>query len=397
MKIFDILIHAGLFKPLIGAQNRYNNLTRQLQKRGASVVVLEPDDYVDAQDRTLATVYSYKELKLFGRNFCSFRDIVPSFVWAVFRIVQTDHIDLIQITHPSGASVAKIAPTLARKRVPIVYAPHNVESDVVELSLSTDRRYTRLERGIVPAYFRALERLVCRHVADCVITVSKQDRNTFVNKFELDPKKVFVVPSGCTLTILPSDAERAAIRQELGISGDALCILFHGFYAYGPNREAFETINTYIAPKVAAVNDRALFVLAGTEAPVFEHDNVKSLGFVDDLQRLLAIADVAVVPITTGFGTKLKVFDYMNAALPIVATRKAMEGIEATDGQEALIVETVGDVFIDALVSLLEDAGERRRLGANARQLLEAKYTWDAIGAHLVAVYQRILGGRAAL
>jgi glycosyltransferase involved in cell wall biosynthesis len=396
VKIFDILIHAGLFKPLIGVQNRYNNLTRQLRKRGASVVVLEPDDYVDAQDRTLATVYSYKELRLFGRNFCSFRDIVPSFVRAVFRIVQTDHFDLIQITHPSGASVAKLATTLARKRVPIVYAPHNVESDVIEV-FSRDRRYNRLERGIVPAYFSALERLVCRHVADSVITVSEQDRNTFVNKFELDPKKVFVVPSGCTLTMLPSDAKRAAIRQELGISGDALCILFHGFYSYGPNREAFETINTYIAPKVAAVNDRALFVLAGTEAPVFERDNVKSLGFVVDLQRLLAIADVAVVPITTGFGTKLKVFDYMNAALPIVATRKAMEGIEATDGQEALIVETVGDVFIEALVRLLEDAGERRRLGANARQLLEAKYTWDAIGAHLVAVYQRILGGRAAL
>jgi len=58
--------------------------------------------------------------------------------------------------------------------------------------------------------------------------------------------------------------------------------------------------------------------------PKFERANVRSFGFIKDLHQAISIADIALVPITSGGGTKLKIFDYMNAGLPIITTRKAL-------------------------------------------------------------------------
>jgi len=100
------------------------------------------------------------------------------------------------------------------------------------------------------------------------------------------------------------------------------------------------------------------------------------------------------VPISAGSGTRLKIFQYMNRGLPIVTTEKGIEGISARDGEHALIVPRIDERFVDKVAYLLENERERARLGANARKLLEEKYTWDAIGAQLLAVYKRVLEGR---
>jgi glycosyltransferase involved in cell wall biosynthesis len=394
--IFEVFLYAGLSKPHTGSQQRYYNLVQQLQERGHDVVILEPDVCADPRDKTLAEVYLYHDVELFGRGLVEVRDIEPSYLREIFKIISTHNFDLIEISYPSGILIVKIATILTRKKAPIVYAPHNVESDIGQEAFWMAHLRTRIERYIVPRYLFALEKLTCRVLADSIITVSDKDRDILVGKFQVNREKVHVVTSGCTLTALTTDGERTAIREDLGIGRDALVIVFHGTYGYGPNREAFDVIEKELAPVVAASNEQAIFLLAGTGAPVFERRNVKSVGFVEDLGRLLTISDIAIVPLTSGGGTKLKVFEYMNASLPIIATKKAIEGIDMTDGQDALIAETVNDELIDKLLSLLGDEAERRRLGSNARRLLAAKYTWNAAGTQLVNTYADILGRRNA-
>jgi glycosyltransferase involved in cell wall biosynthesis len=137
-----------------------------------------------------------------------------------------------------------------------------------------------------------------------------------------------------------------------------------------------------------------LFLVGGTGAPTFERENVRSVGFIEDLPRFLAAGEIAIVPIGTGSGTRLKILQYMNRGLPIVTTEKGIEGVTARNGEHALIVPTIDERFIDNVACLLENESERARLGANARKLLEAKYTWNAIGAQLLGAYKRVLEGR---
>ena len=64
---------------------------------------------------------------------------------------------------------------------------------------------------------------------------------------------------------------------------------------------------------------------------------------------MLNSSDIGIVPILHGGGTKLKIFDYMGVGLPIVTTKKGIEGIEAKNGQHAIIVDDVNEEFINAI------------------------------------------------
>jgi glycosyltransferase involved in cell wall biosynthesis len=394
VNILDITIHVGLSQPKNGAQERYANLARQLTARDNSVIVLEAAEFVDPEDATLATIYSYSDLKFFGRTLRVFRDLAPSFARSVIRILRENAVDLIQISHPSGAFAVKLATLLMASGAPLVYAPHNVESELLSETFSTDPHYTRIERVVLPRYIFLLEFLICRFVAQYVIAVSERDKDVIIRRFRLAPAKITVIPSGCSLDRLPTDEEKARARREEGISEHAPVIVFHGYYPYPPNREAFDVIERYLAPRLRMVNSNVVFLVGGTGAPTFERENVRSVGFIEDLPRFLAAGDIATVPIGAGSGTRLKIFQYMNRGLPIVTTEKGIEGVAAHNGEHALIVPRVDEGFVDKVAYLLENESERARLGANARKLLEAKYTWDAIGAQLLGVYKRVLEGR---
>ena len=53
------------------------------------------------------------------------------------------------------------------------------------------------------------------------------------------------------------------------------------------------------------------FVIVGNGVPRCElDDNVKCLGFVDEIYALLKSSDIAIVPLQSGSGTRLKILDY---------------------------------------------------------------------------------------
>jgi glycosyltransferase involved in cell wall biosynthesis len=65
----------------------------------------------------------------------------------------------------------------------------------------------------------------------------------------------------------------------------------------------------------------------------------------------------------------------------------------AIAGETALTV-SVDDVeaLAGAMAKLAADAELRRRLGANARALVERKFSADAIGRQTVELYDRLIG-----
>ena len=71
-----------------------------------------------------------------------------------------------------------------------------------------------------------------------------------------------------------------------------------------------------LAPRPRMINSNVLFLVGGTGAPTFERENVRSVGFTEDLPRFFAVGDIATLPKDAGSGTRLKLFQYTNRGFP---------------------------------------------------------------------------------
>ena len=394
MDILSIAVHYGLSKPSGGGQNRYSHIIQELRRRGNNVIVLEPEIFFDASDQERAKIYTYPRYSIFGRTLNLLKDLDIWFLIKLIEIFRSEHIDLIAIDSPYGALAVRLAAKLTKNDAPVIYSSHNVESSFTSEVTPQFAQLSHLERRMIPQYVTALERLTARHLVAHITAVSDADGRLFRRKYGLNKDKITVIPSGCQLETPLDQQEKKRLRAEMGFNPDSVIVVFHGTYSFPPNRDAIDTIAHYVAPQFER-DESVLFVLYGSDVPKFERANVRSFGFVEDLHQALSVADIALVPLRSGSGTKLKLFDYMNAGLPIITTRKGIEGIRASDKEHVVIVDNIDNEMIDSLKYLVHNRQERERLGLNARRLAEDEYSWGVIGDKLDHTYRK-LGKRGA-
>jgi len=352
------------------------------------MVVLEPEECFDDNDRKLAKIYTHPNYRVLHRGWSLIKDLDIWFMSRLLQILRQEQVDLIAIEYPSGALAVKLAALLTKTNAPIVYCPHNVESIFASEVISRVTQFSQLERKMIPLYVTALEKLATKYVADHITAVSQADKDVLCGKYGLDRRKVTVIPSGCELEDAVDPQAKERLRVEMGFDPDSIIVAFHGYYLHPPNRDAIDTIINHIAPMFE--HDKSIvFALYGCHVPKFKRKNVRSFGFVKDLHHALSIADIALVPVTSGSGTNLKLFDYMNAGLPIITTRKGIEGICANDKEHVIIVDSNQEI-ISALNYLVQNGQERERLGLSARGLAESEYNWDIIGDKLDNTYRKL-------
>ncbi len=173
--------------------------------------------------------------------------------------------------------------------------------------------------------------------------------------------------------------------------GEAPTLLFVGGMGHWPNEEAAERMVKQIFPRVLAKHPDATLVIAGKGSDTLPSRaanprNVEYLGFVRDLDPLIARTAVFVCPMLNGGGTRIKLLDAAAHALPIVSTRMGVEGLDLVDGRDALLRDG-DDEFAAACLELLADPARRRRLGLAARAVIAAEYDAAAVQARLETLF----------
>src|SRR5208282_4264910 len=150
--------------------------------------------------------------------------------------------------------------------------------------------------------------------------------------YNLPTSKIAIVPNGVRTECYQRKSKHR-VRQRLGLQKDTKIIFFHGALRWKPNSDAAMSIVESISPFFGANSRSVLFVIAGPHPPeklvelVRTRSNVKVIGCVPDIAEYICAADVCIVPLKSGSGTRLKILEYLAAGKPVVATRKAVEGL----------------------------------------------------------------------
>ena len=81
-----------------------------------------------------------------------------------------------------------------------------------------------------------------------------------------------------------------------------------------------------------------------------------------------------MAPMRIARGVQNKVLEAMAMTRPVIVSRKGLESIDATDGQEILLADQA-DEYLDRLLQVLR--GDWQEIGARARQCVVNNFVWE--------------------
>jgi glycosyltransferase involved in cell wall biosynthesis len=184
----------------------------------------------------------------------------------------------------------------------------------------------------------------------------------------------------------PANADPAAVealRQRLGIPASRPVVLYSGTF------EAYQGLPDLVAaiPIVRARVPRVTFVFVGAEgedeapasaAPMIASGALHIIGRQprEEMAAFLALADVLVSPRAYGGNLPLKIFDYLAAGRPIVATDIPTHRTVLSEDR-AVLVSPRTDALAEGIVSALSDRARAERLAAAARQFAKTHLGWN--------------------
>ena len=157
-------------------------------------------------------------------------------------------------------------------------------------------------------------------------------------------------------------------------------IVFVGSYQHAPNVDAVIYFVEKIWPLIRRQLRGAAFRIVGSgmtpEVQALAGEGIEIVGFVDDLDSVLAQARVAVAPLRYGAGLKGKILSALLAGLPTVSTEIGVEGFGLHPGTEILVAEDPHE-FADAVVRLYTDEHAWTLLSRNGLEFAQKNFSFD--------------------
>ena len=253
--------------------------------------------------------------------------------------------------------------------IPVILFQHNVETNLWLQRYKNEKNV--LKKVVFYLQYRSMFKFEAKAVSDArgVIAVSGIDANEMRRQFA--PNHVEDIPTAVDLEYFKPWAKFAKASKSQ--------ILFTGSLDWEPNIEGItwflENVFELIQQKVP---DVSLCVVGRNPTKsliqtVNRVSGVRLVGRVPDVRPEMASSSVSVVPLLTGGGTRIKIFESFAFGLPVVSTTIGAEGLDAQDGIH-LILADKPEAFANAVINLLVDKRRSQAISDSASVLVSSRF-----------------------
>ncbi len=292
----------------------------------------------------------------------------------------------IQHVFVFSSSMAQYASSETAKHARRVVDFVDVDSDKWRQYAETKPWPTKWVYGRESRTLLELERKISAE-SDVSLFVSEAEATLFRNLAPESAGKIRVLRMGVDL-----DYFDPAIELESPFSDDGERLVFSGAMDYWANVDAVSWFARSVFPRIRARRPAVEFWIVGAR-PAPQVAALKALpgvyvtGSVPDVRPYIRHADVVVAPLRLARGVQSKVLEAMAMARPVVASPEALEGIDASIGEEVIQSDGVSD-YVNKIMILLDDkSGDA--MGARARTRVENEYAWSSSLASLREILER--------
>jgi len=173
--------------------------------------------------------------------------------------------------------------------------------------------------------------------------------------------------------------------QEGDYDPDKIC--FVGRMDYYPNALAMTDFVEQVLPLIRAQRPGTKLDIVGASPSAAvralgQVEGVTVTGSVPDVRPYLAAAACSVAPLKIARGTQNKILESLAMGVPVVSSAQAARGLDAVPGEHLLAADGPADTAA-AILSLLSDPQERRRLALAGRARMETHHDWAGAMAKL--------------
>ncbi len=276
----------------------------------------------------------------------------------------------------------------------IVFDEHNAETELQRRIFLTDLRspkrwlaalYSWLQIGRLQRY----ERWACEK-ADWVTAVSDTDKQNLQMLISKSIGSITVIPNCIDVIQFQTDAKLVECEHIPRFD-----LLFSGKMDYRPNVDAVLWFADEIWPLILEKRPETTWVIIG-QKPHSRLNRLNKLtgvtitGWVESIRPYLAGADICIMPLRMGSGTRLKLIEAMASGKAVVSTPMGAEGFSVKHDRELLLIENEPE-FAEAIIHLLSHPEDRNRIGGSARQFAQ-KYDWRNVIPRFDELFQQMLG-----
>ena len=257
---------------------------------------------------------------------------------------------------------------------------HNVECEIYDRDAAAAphaiaRAVWRNQRAKMERFERdALRRF------DTVVAISERDGEFF--RRALGVANVRVIPTGVDVDYY-AFAPRLG-RGDLTQSGGTL--VFTASMDWRPNIDGLQWLLEEAWGRIVAASPHTSLVVVGRNPPrrlvaeaVRRRLAWTFTGGVEDVRPYVHDADVCIVPLRAGGGTRLKIYEAMALGCPVVATAVGAEGLPLVP-EEHYVRGDDPEGFAGAVLRLLGDADLRQRIALAARTYVAANCSPRMVG-----------------
>ena len=303
-----------------------------------------------------------------------------SFAYRVAARIDEFRPDVVQAEHHAMGQYLDLATEALR-----IVVFHEPGSAAAADRLRASAGLKRFLRTIDVRASRRWESRLLR-ATDAAVAFTEHDRSSLL---ELEPRApVRVIPLG---TDVPARA-----CSPIGAAPPS--VLFVGNFMHSPNREAAMRLVTDIMPRARRSLPELAAIIVGPAPPAELSASADHLthvtGVVGSVEPYLDRAAVVVAPVWSGGGMRVKVLEALAAGKALVATPRAVEGLDLLGGEHVMLADTT-EAFADAIVALAGDAALRARIAAAARRWAVINLGWEAVAARYASVWDEAAARRA--
>lgn len=267
----------------------------------------------------------------------------------------------------------------------LIYRAHNIEH------LIWKRLSEQKNDPIKKTYLRLLAKRIKNYELkylnnfDAIATLTQQDKQMMIEYATKVP--IEVMPVGIDLARYKPDYSKTEFPS----------LFFLGALDWMPNREGMEWFLDNFSSDIINGELRVKLYVGGRNIPEAfdEYEAMGKIfiqGEVDDALEFVNSKSIMVVPLLSGGGMRVKIVEGMAMQKCIITTTLGAEGLNYENGYNILIANDRQE-FFNAIKHCIGDEEFCKRIGINARHLIEREHDTNVVTAKFIKFYQQILQG----